>query len=162
MTPSISCWIPNSREIIANGRSFLASVLLSAATPIADNEVPAMKLAEAEKHIALDPFVVRMGVPSYIDLIASETSLGHATSGGDDFLSIWIVVLFMIQSPTLLGCPIFQKHFRIESGLPSGNLFTEGTKNVIVDRPYWPRAQPSEFILDSWERASGCLLSRDV
>jgi hypothetical protein len=46
-------------DIIAKGRSLLASVLLSVATPTAHSEVPAMKLAEAEKHIGHDPLVVR-------------------------------------------------------------------------------------------------------
>ena len=51
MTPSVSCWIPKSSGIVARGCSLLAFVFLSAATPTADSEVPAMKLAEAEKHI---------------------------------------------------------------------------------------------------------------
>jgi hypothetical protein len=55
---SINCWIPNSSGIIAKGRSVLAFVLLSAATPIKDSEVPAMKLAEAEKHIRHHPLEI--------------------------------------------------------------------------------------------------------
>jgi len=41
------------------GSSVLASGLLSVAPPTAHSVVPAMKLAEAEKHIGHDPFVVR-------------------------------------------------------------------------------------------------------
>ena len=57
MTPSVSCWTPNSSGIIARGCSVLASVFLSAATPIAESDVPAMKLAEAEKHMKRDVLV---------------------------------------------------------------------------------------------------------
>src|SRR5476649_2708674 len=42
--------MPNSRGIAASGCSRLVSVLLSVATPTADRDVPAMKLADAEKH----------------------------------------------------------------------------------------------------------------
>ena len=38
-------------------------MLLSAATPTADSDVPAMKLAEAEKHNRHDPFVARLVWP---------------------------------------------------------------------------------------------------
>ena len=50
MNPSVNCWIPNSKRIIAKGHSVDALVCLSVATPISHNVMPAMKLAEAEKH----------------------------------------------------------------------------------------------------------------
>ena len=52
MTPSVSCWIPNSRGMSAKGISAGALVCLSVATPITHNAVPEIKLAVAEKHIA--------------------------------------------------------------------------------------------------------------
>ena len=59
--PSATCWIPNKSGIIAKGISAFRFVLINVVPPTADNEAPAMKLADAEKHIRLDSFLVDPG-----------------------------------------------------------------------------------------------------
>jgi len=51
MTPSVSCWIPNSSGKSAKGTSAGALVCLSVAMPMKHNAVPEMKLAVGEKHM---------------------------------------------------------------------------------------------------------------
>jgi len=76
MTPSVSCWIPNSNGIMAKGSPAVLSVLLRVATPTAESELPVMKLAEAEKHIGHDPFLVHTTVHPTFNGAASETIAG--------------------------------------------------------------------------------------
>ena len=54
--PSMICWSPNSNGIVANGSSDLRCVSRIVATPTANNAVPAMKLADAEKHMIPSSF----------------------------------------------------------------------------------------------------------
>ena len=53
-----------------------------AAMPTAESEAPAMKLAEAEKHIGHDPFVARTSVHPTSKELRARLSLGHAADGG--------------------------------------------------------------------------------
>ena len=51
MTPSVSCWTPNSRGMDANGTCDLLFVSRMEAAPAALSAIPAAKLAVGEKHI---------------------------------------------------------------------------------------------------------------
>jgi hypothetical protein len=91
ITPSMSCWIPNRSGIIAKGSSVLALVLLIAATPITDSDVPAMKLAEAEKHIGRHPFVA---VRRELNLLDARKIVRHSARSSDPRMRLTVTRVF--------------------------------------------------------------------
>src|SRR3546814_6010429 len=60
--PSANCWTPNSSGTSASGSSTLPCDLRSVSPPSALSEVPAVKLAVAEKHMATSRGGGRVGL----------------------------------------------------------------------------------------------------
>src|SRR5450759_2302649 len=57
--------MPKRRGIIAKGSSDRRSAFLMVATPMAESDVPATKLAVAEKHMLWTPLVLSLVLASY-------------------------------------------------------------------------------------------------
>jgi hypothetical protein len=117
ITPSVSCWIPNRSGIIARGRSLFVFVCLSAATPIAESEAPAMKLAEAEKHMRRPPssLLRRRQIVSADDATTITSLVDNRQTGGAMFVQLPAHFFDgLIRAATRRGRAhdLFDAHFR--------------------------------------------------